>query len=249
MTLQIRYLAGALLAAVASVSLAGQTTVSVAWPENSTSRSARQSLMRSGALEALVDIADRHTTLRGDLFVVVDDSPESGFDPATNTIVLSYGHWRSAMARAAAVGRKSDIGSSSQLIDDAFLYAGVYQLARALMAQQDPATQLLGTDAVADLANVMLLELVPGGARIAQSAMYLYDDSIAVSGEDQYWRDHGHSIERVWSSTCHESADADAESRTVCADNYAQMLVSWAPLFESEQAERMLQTAKRSVEP
>jgi len=193
-----RFLAGLTLACASTLAVAGQTSISVAWPTDA-------------------------------------------------TIVLSYRHWTSAMRRAAAVGRKSDIGSRSELVDDAMLYAGVHQLAHALMAQQDPATQLLGEDAVSDLATVLLLEAVPDGVRVAQNAMYLYDDSIAVSGEDRYWSQHGHSIERVWSSTCHQSSVADAESKSVCATNYNQMVLSWAPLFEPSRAERMVQTAQANL--
>ncbi|MEM7376700.1 MAG: DUF4344 domain-containing metallopeptidase [Pseudomonadota bacterium] len=228
-----------------TTALAGQTFVSVEWPRTAAARETRDALLRAGTLEKLVEVADRYTLLRGELGVNVGHAPKSGFDPTTNTIVLSYRHWQSVVRRATAVGHFAEGQSLGTLADDAMMYSAIHLLAHAIMAQQDPATQRLGDDAVSDLATVILLEFVPDGARIAQNAMYLYDDTIAVAGEDSYWLEHGHSIERVWSGTCHRGADTGGDDRAVCQGNYNQMVASWASVFEPEQAERMLKTASR----
>lgn len=226
-----------------SSAVCSQTLVSVAWSDKPGALQAREALLRSGTLEKLVEIADGHTTMRGELSVLVNDSPRSGFDPTTNTIVLSYGHWQSIRQRAAAVSRMSAVSPTDELAADAMLYAAIHQLAHAVIAQQDPATQLLGEDAVSDLSTVMLMEFVSDGARVAQNAMFLYDDTIAVAGEDPYWLDHGFSIERVWSGTCHHSSVTTSDDRAICRENYSQMVASWSPVFEADTAIQMLQTA------
>lgn len=225
---------------------AGQAIVSVEWPDSAESQQARRALLRSGMLEQLVEIANQHTALQGELRVLVSDATRSGFDPASNTIVLSYRLWNHVGTRAAAVGNVSQRrGGSAALAEDAMLYSAIQQLARAVLAQQDPATQRLGADAVSDLATVMLLELLPNGASVAQNTIMLFGETYAVDGEDSYWLDRAPSIDRLYSGTCHRHGAAFAQRRGACEQNYRLMVSAWASVFEPEVARRMLQTASR----